>query len=247
MASPIYTVIDDKIIIVHPQNAYKYKSYNGIWHLYPCIQGGIEWNGQHEEPHIRMGLFDADEKKIYDTTFVWNHIRITSIDVVPSEKTRLCFNARIEICPNEFGKKPFEHFFTVKNGIYFFMNSVLKTINQLLDERKEISDINFDFFDKQCVLFNFLAATNQSYPHFELGDCSLRGYYDLIKNIEVTVYKNGVQNRYGYLWNEVTLKVLTDNKYFVKIIYDIIHTLRGVDDLKNPCIENGVTTFFFKK
>lgn len=254
MISPIYTVINDKIIVFSPQKSNK--SYNGVWApLYPCIQGGLEWGSNHtlstpSEPYIRMGIFDTEENNIYETPFVWNHIRITSINIQPQDKTRIgefVFNAKVEVCPNKFGDKPFEHYFIVKNGIYFFMNTILKSINHLLDIGKEITDIDFEFFDKQCVQFNFRAANHQPNPTFELDNCSLKGYYDLIENIEVVVYSDGIGGRNGEVWNDVTLKVMTDNKYFIKMIYDIIRDASiDFSDLGQPYTENSVTLFSFQ-
>ena len=254
MISPIYTIISDGIKVFSSNKSNK--SCNGVWQsLCPCIQGGLEWGNNHglstpTEPYIRMGIFDAEDNKIYDAPFVWNHIRITSINVVPSEKTiigEFVFNAKIEICPTSYGNNPFVHVFTVKNGIYFFLNSILKSINHLLDDGKEITDIDFNFFDKQCVQFNFRAANHQPNPDFELGDCNLNGYYDLIDTIEVVVYSDGIGGRNSEVWNDVTLKIQTDNKYFIKTIYTIIKDASiEFSDLKLPCTENGVTIYSFQ-
>lgn len=253
MISPVYTVINDSIIVFSPQKSNK--SNNGVWtSLCPCIQGGLEWGSNHglstpTEPYIRMGIFDAEENIIYDTPFVWNHIRITSINIQLQDRTRIgefVFNAKVEVCPNKYGDKPFEHCFIVKNGIYFFMNTILKSINHLLDIGKEITDIDFEFFDKQCVQFNFRAANHQPNPTFELDNCSLRGYYDLIENIEVVVHSDGIGGRNGEVWSDVTLKVMTDNKYFIKMIYEIIRDASiDYSDLLEPYTENSVTLFSF--
>ena len=252
MISPIYTVVNDNIIKFSSQKN-TYNSYNGILQsLYPCIQGGLEWGSNHglrtpTEPFIRMGIFDAKEYKVYETPFVWNHIRITSIEIVPPGLvSKLIFNAKVEICPREYGREPYKHCFMVENGVYFFMNTILKNINHLLDNGIEIADIDFEFFDRQCVMYNFRAANNQPNPTFELGDCSLEGYYNLIEKIEVVVFSDGIGGRNSLVWNDVTLKVLTDNRYFIKIIYDIIKLERDYTNLRQPCTENGITTYSFE-
>ena len=251
MISPIYTVVNDNIMVFSSQKTYN--SYNGVWHsLYPCIQGGLEWGSNHalsmpSEPYIRMGIFDAEKNIVYETPFVWNHIRITSIEIVPPKLvSKLIFKAEVEIYPKDSSEKPYKHYFMVENGVYFFMNTILKSVNHLLDSGIEIKNVDFEFFDRQCVMYNFRAANNQPNPTFELGDCSLEGYYDLIEKIEVVVFSDGIGGRNSLLWNDVSLKVLTDNRYFIKIINDIIKSERDYSNLRQPITENGITTFSFE-
>lgn len=224
-------IFNNKVELLNP---------NGNWsilthQLLPYIFGSSKlkdisrpWEGA--DHRIEMGCYDVEKRITYQMPFVWNHIKILSLTIDDklesyNDQFRQCFvfKAEIAIYTKEF-INVFKHTFTVKNGIYFFMDSVLGTINRLLDKGYTVDDINFEFLDEQCICFNFDAANNQPKPKFALSyDITPEGYYSLIEDMEMTVHDNGVGRRNGDLiWEEVDLTLHTSDKYVISVVDKIL-------------------------
>ena len=221
--------------------------------LLPFVQGTSvlknntrPWEGA--EYSIEMGLYDIENTVKYHTPFVWNHIKISSLEINKDIEPReggIVFNAEISIYPQLCGcKSVFKHTFIVKNGVFFFLDSILKTINSLLDRGFSAEDINFAFLDEQCICFNFRAANHQPKPCFELSsECTPGGFYSLINNMEIIVYNNGVGKRTGdVVWEEVDIVLETTNAYVISVVDKILST---PNTHFAPHTEGKKTTFSF--
>lgn len=241
-------IVNNKVEILNP-NFINIRRYD----LLPYIEGSCilknntrPWEGSNSS--IEMGVYDSNNKIKYNTPFVWNHIKILSLDinnnVKPWDRT-FVFNAEVEVYPScGCVNDVFKHTFTVKNGIFFFVDSVLKTINDLLDKGYSVEDINFDFLDEQCICFNFRAANHQPKPCFELSnECTPGGYYSLINNMEIIVNNNGVGKRTGdVVWEEVDIVLETTNAYVISVVDKILST---PNTHFAPHTEGKKTTFSF--
>jgi hypothetical protein len=237
-------IANNKVEILNP-NYLHIRRYD----LLPYIEGTCvlkdnsrPWEGSNSS--IEMGVYDSVENIRYNTPFVWNHIKILSLDINNNIKPwdrAFVFNAEVEIypkcgCVNDV----FKHTFTVKNGIFFFVDSVLKTINDLLDKGYPVEDINFDFLDNQCICFNFRAANHQPKPKFELNkECMPEGYYSLIEDMKIVVHKNATSQ---CSWEEVDIILKTSDKYIINIVDQI---LKSSHTYFAPHTEGTETTFSF--
>lgn len=232
MNSFIYVVFDDGKVGIINETCHGY-SFDKKWSpLMPFIQGHFVYRSEYDyespdESRIEMGLYCIEENRIINAPFVWNHIKIKTIEVIKGEtnEERGKFKAEVIIYRENYScQNIYEHTFVVKNGVFFFMDSILGTINHLLDKGYSIEDIDFDFLDKQCMMFNFLAANHQLYPKFELcHEFYTHGYYDLISTMKLEVYNNGCGNRNGDShWLEVKLFLKTTDKYIVHVITTVL-------------------------
>lgn len=240
----IYVVLADGKV-GHIDEKFYYNGLDRKWTpLMPYIQGHFVYRSWYDykspdESSIEMGLYSIEENKKINAPFVWNHIKIKKIEVIKGESNeeRGKFKAEVIVYRQKYSRQNiYEHTFIVKNGIYFFMDSILGTINHLLDKGYSIEDIDFDFLDKQCVMFNFLAANHQSNPKFELCyEFCTHGFYDLISTMKLEVYENGCGYRTGDCrWLEVKLFLKTTDKYIVHVITTVLKEKVNI----NNCTEN---------
>lgn len=225
----------------------------------PFIQGHFVYRKTYDydvtpdESSIEMGVYSIEENKKFNVPFVWNHIKIKSIEAIKGERNeeRGSFKAETVIYSQKYSKQNiYEHTFVVKNGVFFFMDSILGTINHLLDNGFSIEDIDFDFLDKQCVMFNFLAASHQLYPKFEFcHEFFTDGFYDLISSMTLEVYNNGCGSRNGdYHWLEVKLILKTTDKYLVHVISTVLKEKVNINhrtDKLSTISEANYTIFTF--
>ena len=258
MNSFIFVVLaDGKVDFIN--ETCHYYSFNKKWSpLMPFIQGHFVYRPTYDyespdESSIEMGLYSIEENKKINAPFVWNHIKIKTIEVIKAEanEERGKFKADVIIYRQKYSHQNiYEHTFVVKNGVFFFMDSILGTINHLLDKGYSIEDIDFGFLDKQCVMFNFLAANHQFYPKFELcHEFYTQGFYDLISTMKLEVYTNGLGSRHGdYHWLEVKLFLRTTDKYLVHVITMVLKEKVNINHrIKNLCVmtDSNSTIFSF--
>ena len=256
MNSFIYVVLaDGKVDFINETNhCYSFKMK---WSpLMPFIQGHFVYRSTYDyespdESSIEMGLYSIEENKKINAPFVWNHIKIKKIEVIKGESNeeRGKFRADVIIYRQKYScQNIYEHTFVVKNGVFFFMDSILGTINHLMDKGFSIEDIDFDFLDKQCMMFNYLAANHQFYPKFELcNEFYTHGFYNLISTMTLEVYNNGCGSRNGdYKWLEVKLFLKTIDKYIVHVIYTVlkekVNVNHRIDNLS--AITDGNSTIY---
>ena len=251
----IYVVFADGKIDFVNENCH-YRFYDKKWSpLMPFIQSHFVLRPLYNYDHvisdtstIEMGVYNIEENKKYKAPFVWNHIKIKSLEVIKGEenKDRGSFKAVVVIYPQKYSiRDNYEHTFVVKNGVYFFMDSILSTINHLLDKGYSIKDINFGFLEEQCLKFNFLAANGQSRPTFEFShEFYKHGFYELITKMKIEVYNNGCGSRNGdYHWLDVKIHFNTTDIYIVHVIKSV---LKGDAKNINVLSDNNVTTFTFE-
>lgn len=192
------------------------------------------------ENPLEMGMYSIETNERFKAPFVWENVKIVSIE---TDKTREGYSRgyfpniqqsdvyRIEVIIypyhywddveyKKYPHKSFTHTFYVKNGLFFFLDSVLKTINGLINKGCSIDTINFDFFDEQCEKWNFLAANDQPRPHFEFPpECYPSGYYSLIEEMEIVVYEDGIGQRNGdVVWKEADITLKTVDDYVIDLV-----------------------------
>lgn len=228
MNSFIYVVLTDgKIDYVN--EACHYYSFDKKWSpLMPFIQGHYYnskshfYDGTSDENYIEMGVYDITENKKYCAPFVWNHVKVKSIEIDKHSKYQMSFRADVIVYPYDHViNNSIQHTFFVKSGIYFFMNSVLGSINRLLDKGVSINDINFDYFDEICGMFNTLNNVDPiNKLHYE---DYYAAYYDCVDNMNIEVYKNGCDGRnVTHEWKEVIITLNTKSEFFVHIVKSIL-------------------------
>ena len=114
------------------------------------------------------------------------------------------------------------------------MNSILRTINDLIDKGYLIEEIDFDFLDDQCACFNDSYA-NESELLSRSSDFNFKlkprlyidKYYSLITNLDVIVYKDGFDHYDSDglydVWQEIDIIINTNDKYIISIIDEILN------------------------
>lgn len=197
------------------------------------------------ESPCEMGVYCIEGNQRYNSPFVWNNVKITSLEVDNNRKgyeRDAVFKIDTVIYPIGYKGEKKKHTFFCKNGLFFFLDSILKTINTLIEKGYPIDRINFDFLDNQCEGWNFLAANHQLHPHFELPfECNPIGFFRLINemNIDVYQYRRGNRNG-GWEWNEVEMTIQTIDEYVNSIVSEFLKTAPSVNT------ETNTTMFCFK-
>ncbi len=250
-----YLFLDNDEVKIQYNNDNKDHGPHGNFHgtLLPFIYGGYTSIASiSKKCFLEMGLYDIDTQKKYYTPFVWKHVKILTLELDHSKDpfSRI-FTAEVLITIDF--KSVIKHTFLVKNGPYFFVNSILRTINDLIDKGYLIEEIDFDFLDEQCVCYNDKYANtiellsqsgNYNYnlkPRFYLDK-----YYSIITNLDVIVYKNSFHhyNSDGLyeVWKEIDIIVNTNDKYIISIIDEILNHNRDY----SVRTEKKSTIFTFK-
>lgn len=255
MSSFIFAVFSDgKVGSIN--ESCPYYSLDKKWSpLMPFIQDHFDYRSWYNsesqaQSSIEMGLYSIEDNKKINAPFVWNHIKIKTIEVIEEKKEESkYFKAEVIIYPQNYTyQNNYEHTFIVKNGVYFFMDSILGTINKLLDKGFSVEDINFDFLDKQCIVFNFRAANREHYPHFELcHEFYKHGFYELITTMNLEVLHNGSGGRNGdYKWLEVNLCLKTTDKYIVHVITTVLKKKVNINNrIENLYTKSDISSTIF--
>lgn len=213
---------------------------------------------------LEMGLYSIETNQRIKAPFVWDNIKITSIEIDKTQKGYKCgyypesevYKIEIIIYPYHYWEKSdyktfphkyYTHTFYVKNGLFFFVDSILRTINRIINDGCSIETINFDFLEKQCVCFNFKAANDQPRPRFELpSECSPKGFYRIIETMGIDVYKYGHGSRNGSCeWIEVEITLQTIDEYVIHTVYEIINNQWRWEHKHKINVENETKTTKF--
>jgi hypothetical protein len=218
---------------------------------------------------LEMGMYSIETNERFKAPFVWDNIKIISIEIdktkegyshgfFPNIRRSDVYKIEVIIYPYhywddvEYKKHPhksFIHTFYVKNGLFFFLDSILKTINGHINSGCSIDTINFDFLDKQCECWNFLAANDQPFPKFELPSESMPdNYYALIEDMDVVVYEDGIGSRNGdFIWKEVGISLKTNDDYVIHIVSEILSKYDGFSQIRNSVEKKTTFSFVFEK
>lgn len=176
-----------------------------------------------EEESIEMGLYCIEENKKINAPFVWNHIKIETIEIVKgqSEKEDSKFKAEVVIYGQKYSRQNnYKHTFIVRKGVYFFMYSILGTINKLLDKGFSIEDIDFDFLDKQC---DFFPDDYRDHKFKLCHEFHTSGFYELISTMKLEVYNAGYCDRYHEsIGLGIKLFLNTIDKYIVYVLTTVL-------------------------
>ena len=185
---------------------------------------------------LEMGVYCLETNERFLAPFVWKCVRIVSME---KDESREGYNYgcssfgskssvyKIEVaiypkcCNDEENKMDPNnivfHTFYLKNGLYFFLDSVLGTINRLIMGGKSIDSINFNFLDEQCEKWNCWAANDQPRPHFEFSsECYPGGYYSLIEEMDIEVYES--EGNDGFVFSEADISLKTVDDYVIVVV-----------------------------
>lgn len=218
---------------------------------------------------LEMGMYSIETNERFKAPFVWNNIKIISIEIdktregyeygyYPNVQKTDVYKIDAIIYPYHYWERDdyktyphdyYTHTFYVKNGLFFFVDSILRTINRLINDGCSIETINFDFLDKQCECWNGFAANRQSTFFYLPSECHPSGYYQLIEKMKIEIYKYGHGSRNGSReWKEVEMTLQTIDEYVIHIIYKIINSQRWWQNKHEPIIDSKTMTtkFTFK-
>ena len=249
-----YLFLDnDEVKIQYNKDNKDYGPY-GDFHgtLLPFIYGGnTNFANIPNKNFLEMGLYDKDTHKKYYTPFVWKHVKILTIELDYSKGpfSRI-FTAEVLITIDF--KSVIKHTFLVKNGPHFFVNSILRTINYLIDKGYLIEEIDFDFLDDQCVCYHSdyanekeLLSRSGGYDYTLDPANYLENFYSLITNLNIVVYLDTwdpYSHTGQYVWQEIDLIINTNDRYIISIIDEILNHHRDY----SVRTEKKTTIFTFK-
>lgn len=220
---------------------------DGINEIIPYIKEGITNDDpKNSKSFLEMGFFDTFTKKQYPMPIQLKYVKILSLEVDHS----------VYPCSNEFVaevnihsadcKTNMFHTFHVKNGVYFFVNSIIKTLNDLIDKGYLFEDINFEFLDNECNhkqynhhIFDLIGSYSFSISNYDY----IIKYYKIVTVMELIVFNNSANYKDGhYEWKEVEITINTNDKYIISIFDDI---LKSDWDISKICLctENEKTKF----
>ena len=256
MSSFIYAINKkNEVISINPKC--HYYSFDKDWcPLMPYVM----------EYPLEMGVYCLETNERFLAPFVWNCVRIVSMEkdesregykhgYFPFVSKSSVYKIEVAIYPNCYcndegnkmnPKSIVFHTFYLKNGLYFFLDSVLGTINRHIMGGNSIDSINFDFLDEQCEKWNCCAANDQPRPRFEFpSECYPSGYYSLIEEMDIVVYEDGIGHRNGdSVWKEANISLKTVDEYVIDLVSKVLMKYEGLNHTK--CEDDKKTLFSFR-
>lgn len=212
---------------------------------------------------LEMGVYCLETNERFPAPFVWNCVRIVSLEKDESREGynwgfvhKYVYKIEVAVYPNcycndEDKKMSLNnivfHTFYLKNGLFFFLDSVLGTINRHIMGGNSIDSINFDFLDEQCEKWNFLAANDQPRPHFEFpSECYPSGYYSLIEEMDIAVYEDGIGHRNGdSVWKEASISLKTVDEYVIDLVSKVLMKYKELNHTKYEDEKKTLFSFRF--
>ncbi len=251
MNSCIYAINKkNEVITINPNCPY-YSSDKDWCPLMPYVM----------EYPLEMGIYCLDTNERFLAPFVWNCVRIVSMEKDESREGynwgfvhKYVYKIVVAIYPNCYHNDEDKmmspnnivfHTFYLKNGLYFFLDSVLGTINRLIMGGKSIDSINFNFLDEQCEKWNCWAANGQPRPRFEFSsECYPNGYYSLINGMDVVI--NEYEDIKRDLFNgEATITLKTVDDYVIDVVSRVLRKYRSLTHTKFEDDKKTVFSFGF--
>ena len=248
MNSCIYAINKkNEVVTINPN--YPYYSSDKDWcPLMPYVM----------EYPLEMGIYCLDTNERFLAPFVWNCVRIVSMEKDESREGynwgfvhKYVYKIVVAIYPNCYHNDEDKmmspnnivfHTFYLKNGLYFFLDSVLGTINRLIMGGKSIDSINFNFLDEQCEKWNCWAANGQPRPRFEFSsECYPNGYYSLFKDMDIEIYESEGNDGFVYRHADISLKTVDD--YVIDVVSKVFRK-HHFDSIKHTKYEDDEKTIF---
>ena len=173
----------------------------------------------YDQGHYVGVIFDSNTKEFTECPYVWENIKFISIykcephPKYPNYDHGCTFSATIEISSDGKVFEPVPHTLICRNGLDFFLDTIVRYINTYISKTKSIEGINWEYLDNIGLEWNCDSANGQSHLHNK-QDIRVK-YAELIYDMHWTRYNHYVPQRgrlYEKEWD--TYKVeFTSNDY----------------------------------